>query len=75
MEGMRTGRPLRELLGADPEVAKRLTAAELDAAFDPRHALRWTDAIFARVLGTRRARGARRGSAASAAVPAGERRR
>ena len=56
MEGMRTGRALRELLGADPEVARRLSPAELDAAFDPRHALRWTDAIFARVLGTRGAR-------------------
>jgi adenylosuccinate lyase len=53
MEGMRTGRPLRELLGADPDVARRLTAAQLAAAFDTKHALRWTDAIFARVLGTR----------------------
>jgi adenylosuccinate lyase len=61
MEGMRTGRPLRELLGADPEVAKRLAPAQLDAAFDPKHALRWTDAIFARVLGGRaRARTPRR---------------
>jgi hypothetical protein len=50
---MRTGRPLRELLGADPEVAKRLAPAVLDAAFNPRHALRWTDAIFARVFGKR----------------------
>ena len=53
MESMRSGRPLRELLAADPEVARRLTPKELGAAFDPRHALRWTDAIFARVLGGR----------------------
>jgi adenylosuccinate lyase len=59
MEGMHSGRPLRELLGADPEVAKRLAPAELAAAFDPRHALRWTDAIFARVFGAR-ARGAKK---------------
>ena len=52
MEGMRSGRPLRELLGADPEVAKRLDATQLDAAFDPKHALRWTDAIFKRIFGT-----------------------
>ena len=54
MEGMRSGRPLRELLGADPEVAKRLTPAELDAAFDPKYALRWTGAIYARIFGARR---------------------
>ncbi len=51
MEGMRSGRPLRELLGADPEVARRLSPAVLDAAFNPRHALRWTDAIYARIFG------------------------
>jgi adenylosuccinate lyase len=62
MEGMRSGRPLRELLGADPEVAKRLAAAQLDAAFDPKHALRWTDAIFKRIFGraTRRPAARRR---------------
>jgi adenylosuccinate lyase len=59
MEGMRSGRPLRELLGADPEIAKRLDAAQLDAAFDPKHALRWTDAIFTRIFG----RGAKRPAA------------
>jgi adenylosuccinate lyase len=53
MEGMRSGRPLRELLGADPEVAKRLDAGQLDDAFDPKHALRWTDAIFKRIFGAR----------------------
>jgi hypothetical protein len=34
-------------------VARRLEAGQLAAAFDPKHALRWTDAIFARVLGRR----------------------
>jgi adenylosuccinate lyase len=53
MEGMRTGRPLRELLGADPEVTRRLDAKQLAAAFDPQHALRWTGAIYARIFGTR----------------------
>ena len=52
MAAMREGRPLRELLGDDPEVARRLTARQLDAAFDPKHALRWTGAIFRRVLGS-----------------------
>jgi hypothetical protein len=60
MEGMRTGRPLRALLGADPEVARRLAPAELDAAFDPKQALRWTDAIYRRVLGGRPRAGRRR---------------
>jgi len=64
MAAMREGRPLRELLGADPDVARRLTPRQLDSAFDPRHALRWTDAIFRRVLGATRAR---RGAKARAA--------
>jgi adenylosuccinate lyase len=69
MEGMRSGRPLRELLAADPEVARRLDPADLAAAFDPKHALRWTDAIYERVFGTRvkrlaAARISRRGAAA-----------
>jgi len=65
MEGMRSGRPLRELLGADPEAAKRLDAAQLDAAFDTKHALRWTDAIFRRIFG----RGTRKAAGRSARRP------
>ena len=40
----------RDLLGADPDVGKQLTAAELDAAFDLDHHLRWVDAIFERAI-------------------------
>ena len=41
----------RELLGADAEVQKLLTPAELDAAFDLQRELRHVDAVFQRVLG------------------------
>ena len=44
------GGRFRELLGADPEVAAQLSAAELDAAFDLDHHLRHVDTIFARVF-------------------------
>ena len=40
----------RELLGADPEIAARLDAAELDRAFDLEHHLRHTGAIIDRAL-------------------------
>jgi hypothetical protein len=30
---------------------KRLDAQQLDAAFDPKHALRWTDVIYKRIFG------------------------
>jgi adenylosuccinate lyase len=40
----------RRLLGADPEIAGRLTEAELDACFDLRHHLRYVDLIFQRVF-------------------------
>ncbi len=42
----------RDLLGADPDVSGRLSAAELDAAFDLDHHLRHTDHIFRRALET-----------------------
>jgi adenylosuccinate lyase len=45
--GARPGR-FRELLGADPEIAARLPAAELDACFDLEHHLRHVPAIFER---------------------------
>jgi adenylosuccinate lyase len=41
----------RALLAADPEIAARLPAAELDAAFDLDHHLRHIDRILARALG------------------------
>ncbi|HTM22752.1 MAG TPA: adenylosuccinate lyase [Kofleriaceae bacterium] len=44
------GGSFRELLGRDPDVAAHLSAAELDAAFDLDHHLRWVDAIFDRAF-------------------------
>jgi hypothetical protein len=38
------------LLGADPDIAARLTAAEIDRAFDLAHHLRHTGAIIDRAL-------------------------
>ncbi len=40
----------RELLAADEDVASKLSAAELDSAFDLDHHLRHVDAIFARAF-------------------------
>jgi adenylosuccinate lyase len=40
----------RDLLGADPDVTQRLSAAELDAQFDLAHHLRHVDHIFQRAL-------------------------
>ena len=48
--GAKPGR-FRALLGADAEVASRLDAAALDAAFDLDHHLRHAPAILARALG------------------------
>ncbi len=51
----RLGKPdaldFRANLAADPEIAGRVSAAELDAAMDPMLHLRRVDAIFARVFG------------------------
>jgi adenylosuccinate lyase len=47
--GARPGR-FRELLAADPEVAVRLQAAELDACFDLHHHLRHAPMIIARAI-------------------------
>ncbi|HEX3760173.1 MAG TPA: adenylosuccinate lyase, partial [Kofleriaceae bacterium] len=49
--GARPGR-FRELLGADPEIAARLDAAELDALFDLEHHLRHAPEILERALGS-----------------------
>ncbi|MBA3397239.1 MAG: adenylosuccinate lyase [Deltaproteobacteria bacterium] len=48
--GARPGR-FRELLGADPDIAKRLDAGALDACFDLDHHLRHAPAILERALG------------------------
>ena len=40
----------RALLGADPDIAQRLTAAEIDRAFDLGHHLRHAGAIIDRAL-------------------------
>ncbi|MGH7154896.1 MAG: adenylosuccinate lyase, partial [Acetobacteraceae bacterium] len=45
------GRSFRQNLEADPEVASRVSAEELDRAMDPRLHLRELDHIFARVFG------------------------
>lgn len=44
------GTSFRERLGADPEIASRLTTADLDRAFDLNHHLRWSGAIVDRAL-------------------------
>jgi adenylosuccinate lyase len=49
--GTPQGRTFRENLDADPEVAARITPAELDAAMDPRLHLQQLDTVFARVFG------------------------
>jgi adenylosuccinate lyase len=48
MRAWRERRAFRDLLAADPDVAARLTAAELDACFDPAWHLRNVDAIYRR---------------------------
>jgi adenylosuccinate lyase len=40
----------RSRLGADPEIAGRISAKELDQVFDLRHHLRWSGAIIDRAL-------------------------
>jgi adenylosuccinate lyase len=44
------GPSFRDRLGADPELAARLTPAQIDQAFDLRHHLRWSGAIIDRAL-------------------------
>jgi adenylosuccinate lyase len=44
------GGGFRDLLGADPEIAARLSAAQLDACFDLEHHLRHVPTILARAL-------------------------
>ena len=49
--GTPEGRSFRENLLADPDVTGRVSAAELDAAFEPALHTRSVDRIFARVFG------------------------
>lgn len=49
MQGWETGVPFRELIAREPEVASRLTPAELEDCFDARHHLRHVDTIFKRL--------------------------
>jgi len=51
MEVWRNGGSFLDRLKADPEVADRVPAAELEAAFDPERQLAHVDAIFERVFG------------------------
>jgi adenylosuccinate lyase len=48
MRAWRERAPFRDFLAADPEVTERLTAADLDACFDPTWYLRNVDAIYKR---------------------------
>ncbi len=51
MRAFAEGRPLQELLAADPEVTARLKSERLAELFDLRYHLRHIDTIFARVFG------------------------
>lgn len=62
MEARKTGETLFDRLNAAPEVRRKLSEEELRRAFDPRHALRWTDAIYKKLYGRKNpAGGARAG--------------
>jgi adenylosuccinate lyase len=49
--GSAEGRPFRVNLEADPDVARLVKAADLDAAMDPALHMRSVDRIFERVFG------------------------
>jgi adenylosuccinate lyase len=51
------GLDFRELLGADPDLAAVLPAADLDRLFDLDHQLRHVDDVFQRVFGAGPAEG------------------
>ena len=50
MRAWENGEDFRELVGADPDIARVLSAAEINASFDLPRQLRHVDAIFARVF-------------------------
>ncbi len=51
MEAWKNGLNFRELVLSDPEIARRVPARELEAAFDLKRQLRNVDKIFARTFG------------------------
>jgi adenylosuccinate lyase len=51
MKAWEGGRAFSELLKADPEVTKAVSAADLDALFDLNHHLKGVETIFRRVFG------------------------
>jgi adenylosuccinate lyase len=50
LRAVEEGGTFRALLGADPDIASRITATEIDTAFDLAHHLRHTGAIIDRAL-------------------------
>lgn len=50
MKAWEEGSDFKEAISADAEILEHLTQAEIDAAFDVGHSLRWVDAIFDRVF-------------------------
>jgi adenylosuccinate lyase len=50
MKAWEDGADFRALVAADPDIARAMTAAEIDAAFDLKRQLRHVDAIFERVF-------------------------
>jgi adenylosuccinate lyase len=50
MKAWEQGADFRQLVSADPEIARALSPAEIDAAFDLQRQLRYVDAIFDRVF-------------------------
>jgi adenylosuccinate lyase len=51
LRALEEGAPFKELVLADGEITKRLSRAEIDAAFDLEHHLRHDDVAFERVFG------------------------
>jgi adenylosuccinate lyase len=50
MKAWEEGTQFKEVLMQDSELLKHLSSLEIESAFDLGHALRWVDAIFARVF-------------------------
>jgi adenylosuccinate lyase len=50
MKAWEEGTQFKDVLMQDSELLEHLSPTEIESAFDMRHALRWVDAIFARVF-------------------------
>jgi adenylosuccinate lyase len=50
MRAWEEGADFKNAISKDAEILEHLTQAEIDAAFDLKHSLRWVDAIFDRVF-------------------------